>query len=172
MLECSVGGAIAAGYDFTSSWTYCFKWFVRALACIAFTMHIGRSRTKPHEILARRSAPKRPRFGRLPSKCPQFRNPSRSKVKGNRVVFGSGVSIGSGTMVLPSAHLSPEAQVGDNRLVGALATSAHPTGCNRCLKVAPWLTFCFFRLCLEGCKMLESCAVAWEKPHHRSPVFT
>lgn len=47
-------------------------------------------------------------------------------------MFGSGVTIGKGTVLLPSAYMAPEAQVGDGRVVGALATSAHPTRRNRC----------------------------------------
>lgn len=47
-------------------------------------------------------------------------------------MFGSGVTIGRGTVLLPSAYMAPEAQVADGRVVGALATAAHPTRRNRC----------------------------------------
>lgn len=53
------------------------------------------------------------------------------QIVGNRVVFGSGVTIGAGTVLLPSAYMAPEAEVGDGRIVGALATSMHPTRRNR-----------------------------------------
>lgn len=59
-----------------------------------------------------------------------------AKVVGNRVVFGSGVTIGRGTVLLPSAYMAPEAHVGDGRVVGALATAAHPTRRNRCGGIA------------------------------------
>ncbi|CBJ29686.1 non-ribosomal peptide synthetase modules [Ectocarpus siliculosus] len=52
---------------------------------------------------------------------------SGHQIVGNRVVFGSGVTIGSGTVLLPSAYMAPEAHVGNGRVVGALATAAHPT---------------------------------------------
>ena len=58
-------------------------------------------------------------------------NHSTPQIIGNRVVFGSGVSIGAGTVLLPSAYMAPEAQVADGRIVGALATSMHPTKQNR-----------------------------------------
>lgn len=60
---------------------------------------------------------------------------SGHQIIGNRVVFGSGVSIGEGTVLLPSAYMAPEVQVGDGRIVGALSTSMHPTKTNRWVHV-------------------------------------